>query len=56
MHRIEKYIDELMEKSTPDRPVWNIEKIRSGKKASWDYIDGCMIMCTDEGYQTGLLG
>ena len=43
MERIEKYIEEIMEKSTPDRPIWNIEKIRMGKKADWDYIDGCMI-------------
>lgn len=26
MDQIEKYIEELMEKSTPDRPIWNIEK------------------------------
>ena len=27
MDKIEIYIDELLEKSTPDRPIWNIEKI-----------------------------
>lgn len=32
MDMIVKYIDELLEKSTPDRPLWNIEKIRAGKK------------------------
>lgn len=32
MDKIEKYIDELLEKSTPDRPIWNIEKILQGKK------------------------
>ena len=26
MDKIEIYIDELLEKSTPDRPIWNIEK------------------------------
>ena len=31
MDKIEKYIDELLEKSTPDRPIWNIEKIYRGK-------------------------
>ena len=30
MDQIEKYIEELMEKSTPDRPIWNIEKIMQG--------------------------
>lgn len=43
MDIIERYIDELMEKSTPDRPVWNIEAILQGKKANWNYVDGCMI-------------
>ena len=33
MDVIERYINELMEKSTPDRPVWNIEKILQGEKA-----------------------
>ena len=50
MDRIEKYIDELMEKSTPDRPIWNIEKILQGKKSTWDYIDGCMIKAILEMY------
>ena len=39
MDKIEKYIDELLEKSTPDRPIWNIEKILQGKKSTWNYID-----------------
>lgn len=43
MDQIEKYIEELMEKSTPDRPIWNIEKIMQGLKSTWNYIDGCMI-------------
>lgn len=50
MDMIVKYIDELLEKSTPDRPLWNIEKIRAGKKATWDYIDGCMIKAVLEMY------
>ena len=40
---VEKYVNELIDRSTLEEPVWNIEKIRAGKKASWDYIDGCMI-------------
>ena len=50
MDRIEKYIDELMEKSTPDRPIWNIEKIMQGLKSTWNYIDGCMIKAILEMY------
>ena len=36
----EKYIDELIEKSTLDVSAWNIEKAREGKAAGWNYIDG----------------
>ncbi|MDK2967817.1 MULTISPECIES: glycoside hydrolase family 88 protein [Lacrimispora] len=50
MDVIERYIKELMEKSTPDRPVWNIEKILQGEKSGWNYIDGCMIKAVLEMY------
>lgn len=50
MDTIIKYIDELMEKSTPDRPIWNIEKILQGIKSKWNYIDGCMIKAILEMY------
>jgi len=50
MDRIEKYIDSLMENSTPDRPVWNKEKIMQGLKSTWNYIDGCMIKAVLEMY------
>ena len=51
MELVEKYINSLMEESTPDCPIWNIEKIRQGKKSSWDYIDGCMILALLEFYK-----
>ncbi|MBQ7944309.1 MAG: glycoside hydrolase family 88 protein [Lachnospiraceae bacterium] len=44
MEIVEKYVNGLIDRSTLEEPVWNIEKIRAGKKATWDYIDGCMIM------------
>ena len=47
----EKYIDELIEKSTLDIPAWNIEKAREGKASGWNYIDGCMILALLEIYQ-----
>ena len=50
MDQIEKYIEELMEKSTPDRPIWNIEKIMQGLKSTQNYIDGCMIKAILEMY------
>lgn len=50
MDAIETYINELMEKSTPDRPVWNVEKLLQEMKADWNYIDGCMIKAILEMY------
>ena len=41
--KIDKYIDRLITMSKPDAPFWNIEAIRQGKPAHWNYIDGCMI-------------
>ncbi|MBQ9120202.1 MAG: glycoside hydrolase family 88 protein [Lachnospiraceae bacterium] len=43
MNRIGQYLEALLQGSTPEAPLWNIEKIRQGKKAEWDYIDGCMM-------------
>ena len=40
---IDKYIEKLINGSTPDKPLWNIEAIRQGKKPHWNYIDGCMM-------------
>ncbi len=41
--RIDAYVLQLVESSTPERTAWNMEKLREGKKASWNYIDGCML-------------
>ena len=41
--KIDRYIERLLDGSTPDKPLWNIEKIRLGKPAVWNYIDGCII-------------
>ena len=49
----ERYIDGLIQKSTVEVPVWNIEKAKAGGKgAGWNYIDGCMILAMLEIYQT----
>lgn len=50
MDRIIAYIDELMDRSTPEVPVWNVEKAREGKVSKWNYIDGCMIKAVLEMY------
>lgn len=43
MKILDRYIDQLLERSTPQAPIWNIEKIREGAEPSWNYMDGCMI-------------
>ncbi len=50
MEILDRYIDQLLKKSSPQAPVWNIEKIKEGKKPSWNYIDGCMIKAVLELY------
>ncbi|MBQ8953124.1 MAG: glycoside hydrolase family 88 protein [Clostridia bacterium] len=40
---IDRYVLSLIERSTPECTVWNVEKLRQGKPADWNYIDGCMI-------------
>ncbi|MBR3359130.1 MAG: glycoside hydrolase family 88 protein [Solobacterium sp.] len=41
--RIDAYVLRLVEESTPERTMWNLEKLREGKKGNWNYIDGCML-------------
>ena len=40
---IDRYIDRLIDETTPEAPIWNIENIRQGKEPAWNYIDGCMM-------------
>ena len=44
MNNIVAYVDRIMAESTPDKPLWNIEKIHQGKVNGWNYIDGCMMI------------
>lgn len=50
MKILDHYIHQLLETSTPERPIWNIEKIKNGGQPSWNYIDGCMIKAVLELY------
>lgn len=50
MEILDRYIDQLLEKGSPQTPVWNIENIKQGKKPSWNYVDGCMIKAVLELY------
>ncbi len=43
MNDIERYVERILAESTPDKPLWNIEKISQGKINGWNYIDGCMM-------------
>jgi len=51
MNLIDRYIDGILKDSAPDKPAWNIEKIKQGKINGWNYIDGCMMMGLLELYQ-----
>ena len=44
MNNIERYVERIMAESAPDKPLWNIEKIKEGKTNGWNYIDGCMMI------------
>lgn len=52
--KIDEFVLRLVEDSTPERTAWNMEKIREGKPASWNYIDGCMLTALVE--MEGLTG
>ncbi|MDE7244437.1 MAG: glycoside hydrolase family 88 protein [Oscillospiraceae bacterium] len=52
--KIDEFVLQLVENSTPERTAWNLEKIREGKPASWNYIDGCMLTALME--MEGLTG
>lgn len=41
--QIDAYVKHLIKESTPERTVWNVEKLRQGMPSNWNYIDGCMI-------------
>lgn len=43
MNTIERFVERVMAESTPDKPLWNIEKVLQGKVNGWNYIDGCMM-------------
>ena len=40
---IRAYIRRLVRESSPERTAWNMERVRQGKPAHWNYIDGCML-------------
>ena len=41
--KIDAYIRRLVRESSPERTAWNMERVRQGKPAHWNYIDGCML-------------
>lgn len=48
---LDEYVDYLLDNSDAEHPMWNIEKVRSGKPNKWNYIDGCMITSVIRLYQ-----
>ena len=41
--KIDRYIESLVQQSTPERTAWNQERLRTTGKTDWNYIDGCML-------------
>ena len=41
--KIDRYIRKLIEESSSKATAWNMERVREGKPAVWNYIDGCML-------------
>ena len=41
--KIDDYVLQLIKESSPQRTAWNIERVREGRPADWNYIDGCMM-------------
>ena len=40
---LDQYVHRLITQSSPEHTIWNVEKIRQGVPANWNYIDGCMM-------------
>ncbi|MGX7198369.1 glycoside hydrolase family 88/105 protein [Enterococcus nangangensis] len=51
MEEIKVYFDQLIHRSTPERPVWNQEAILDNRPPHWSYIDGCMAMAALDMYE-----
>jgi len=41
--KIDDYVLQLIRESSPRKTAWNIERVRQGLPADWNYIDGCMM-------------
>lgn len=52
MKDIKRFLDNLLEQSSPERPCWNKEVILYNGKPKWNYIDGCMIKAVLEMYES----
>ncbi|MEG0687242.1 MAG: glycoside hydrolase family 88 protein [Hungatella sp.] len=50
MKILDDYIDQLLAKSSPEAPIWNVEKLKHGGETCWNYVDGCMIKAVLELY------
>ncbi len=40
---LERAVLSMVKNSTPEQTLWNVERLRQGKGASWNYVDGCML-------------
>lgn len=50
MNEIITFFDNMLEKSSPEKPMWNVEHILENWSPKWNYIDGCMIKAVMDMY------
>ncbi|MCD7724212.1 MAG: glycoside hydrolase family 88 protein [Clostridiales bacterium] len=49
--QILSYFNYLIDNSSAEAPLWNLEQIREKKPNKWNYIDGCMIKAVLQMYE-----
>jgi len=49
--KVNELMHNLIKKSTPDRPKWNIEVALGHISPGWNYVDGCMIKAVLDIYE-----
>ncbi len=50
MDNIRIFLDKLIDNSTYDKPLWNVENLLENHSPKWNYIDGCMVKAIMEVY------
>jgi len=52
LEEIRHYLNQIIERSSPESPIWNQEARLDKKTGGWSYIDGCMLIAIQSVYNT----